>query len=174
MSGIVGIVDYRHPPQQEHVRMLSAKVADRGRDAKYFFAMQAACFGYRKKQYHANQESISRVGDWVLMIDSHDQIDQKIIELWKKNNIECLTSIKGSFALSAWNSWMPVPNRAAMATSSTLAASHSGQPKSSGSIKAGLHGDLSQTQYVLTTACLRCRMALVQTQMTRGTRGTGW
>ena len=77
MSGIVGIVDYRHPPQQEHVRMLSAQVADRGRDAKDFFAMQSACFGYRKKQYHANQESIVRIGDWILMFDCHDQVVKK-------------------------------------------------------------------------------------------------
>ena len=103
MSGIVGIVDYRHPPQQEHVRMLSAQVADRGRDAKDFFAMQAACFGYRKKQYHANQESITRIEDWILMVDSHDQVDQKIINLWKQYNIDSLPHIKGSFALAAWN-----------------------------------------------------------------------
>ena len=103
MSGIVGIVDYRHPPQQEHVRMLSAQVADRGRDAQYFFAMQTACFGFRKKQYHANQESIARVDNWVLMIDCHDQVDQKIITLWKKHGLECLTSIREMFALSAWN-----------------------------------------------------------------------
>lgn len=103
MSGIAGIIDYRHPPQQEHVRMLSAQIVDRGRDAKDFFAMQQACFAYRQKQYHAHQERIIRLDDWVLMIDASDKIDLHIIDQWKQSGIDCLASLSGSFAFSAWN-----------------------------------------------------------------------
>lgn len=103
MSGIAGIIDYAHAPQQEHVRMLSAQIAHRGKDAHDLFASSTACFGYRKKQSSSEPTTMIRQGHWIFLIDTTHGEEQEIADQWEEKEMLCLPFLRGIFAFVAWN-----------------------------------------------------------------------
>jgi len=103
VSGITGIIDYDQHPQQEDVRMLEANIVHRGPDSKDFFAMNGACFAYRKWQFGAEQKAIIRKENWVFMLDAPPAIEDTIIDAWVREGMSGLKYINGFFAISIWN-----------------------------------------------------------------------